>query len=133
MWIVSWDPILKKNLLKFVFVGLVNSAQNPYKKHQHKHKCNCVCIQTVTKNKIAMVRFLFAFTHAHLAHYTNIISHSQSLGRSTRVPMLVFFFIFSQNTNTHLTVSHPPTSVPPSPPSPPSFHSKIIGKLFRNL
>ena len=115
MWIVSWDPILKKNLLKFVFVGLVNSAQNPYKKHQHKHKCNCVCIQTVTKNKIAMVRFLFAFTHAHLAHYTNIISHSHSLGRSTRVPYACFLFHFltKYKYSSHsLSSSHQCTSFP---------------------
>ena len=34
MWIVPWDPILKKNLLKSVLVGPVNSAWDPQKKRR---------------------------------------------------------------------------------------------------
>ena len=108
-------PNFKEKFAKIRICGSRKQCTKPIQKHQHKHKCNCVCIQTVTKNKIAMVRFLFAFTHAHLAHYTNIISHSQSLGRSTRVPYACFLFHFltKYKYSSHsLSSSHQCTSFP---------------------
>ena len=36
MWIVSWDPVLKKNLLKSILVGPMNSAQT-HKKNKNAH------------------------------------------------------------------------------------------------
>ena len=36
---MSWNPILKKNLLKSVLAGLVNSAWDPQKKHRRAFCC----------------------------------------------------------------------------------------------
>ena len=48
MWIVPWDLILKKNLLKFVHAGLVNNAQDLHKKRSCQHKLRRIAIQTNT-------------------------------------------------------------------------------------
>ena len=45
---MPWDLVLKKNLLKSVFAGLVNSAQNPHKKRSPFTDANVFCIQTNT-------------------------------------------------------------------------------------
>ena len=47
-----YDQILKKNLLRSVLVGSINSARDPHKKKKKRqpiHKCKPVCIQTNTK------------------------------------------------------------------------------------
>ena len=49
---MPWDLILKKNLLKSVFAGLVNSAWDPHKKHSPFTNANAFCIQTNTLSAI---------------------------------------------------------------------------------
>ena len=58
-YIVPWDPILKKNLLKSVVAGLVNIAQDLHKKCSCQHKCKRVCIQTNTNNLLLHLFFFF--------------------------------------------------------------------------
>ena len=48
VWIVPWDPILKKNLMKSVLAGLVNSAWDPLKKTQTHTSVVFSAIQTYT-------------------------------------------------------------------------------------
>ena len=48
MWIVPWDPVLKKILLKSILAGLVNSVQDPHKKTQTCPSVVFSAIQTYT-------------------------------------------------------------------------------------
>ena len=41
-----WNLVLKKNLLKFVLVGLVNNAQDLHKKRSYQRKLKHAAIQT---------------------------------------------------------------------------------------
>ena len=46
---MSWDSVLKKNLLKSILTNPINSAQDPHKKRNPFTNANAFCIQTNTK------------------------------------------------------------------------------------
>ena len=56
----AWDPILKKNLLKFILAGPITSAQDPHKKTQTRKSLVFNAIQTYTKYAFAF-SFLLLF------------------------------------------------------------------------
>ena len=69
MWIVLWDPVLKKNLLKSVFAGPVNIAWNPQKKCQHKHKHLHVCIRSLLKARGDWIEYVLFFLLMGMGEY----------------------------------------------------------------
>ena len=110
----------------FLFFGfdLVRSNRG---KSLSDHFCNIPAL----KKKNCMVRFLRPhMTHAThmLPHHTNIISHSHSLGWSTRVLSTCFLFHFLTNENTPLSVSHP---LPLVYLSHHHLHHHFFGKITR--
>ena len=56
---MPWDPILKKNLLKFVVVVPVNIARDLHKKRSRQRKRKRVYIQTNTNNLLLHLFFFF--------------------------------------------------------------------------
>ena len=60
----AWDPILKKNLLKFVLAGPITSAQDPHKKTQSRKSLVFSAIQTYTKCAFAFSFLLLFLMHA---------------------------------------------------------------------
>ena len=96
-----------------------------------------VTAQPTKKKKLWSNFYLLSHMPTYSTHFstTQISSYTLTLLASQQGSfMLDFFFIFSQNTNTHLTLSHP---LPPVYLLPHHLHhhfsDKITGKLSRKL